>query len=193
MGGKEPDADEAVVEERVKLRQETWEAIVAADALRSLSDSAREAVEVRWQDLAATEIALGELAEAFGADCCHPKLREALDAVREKLLDQYRSVLLFTDPFRLPEPADRYLESARSRIEWESFRSKEDQTTSLQQQAQRAWLSQGQRAALEEIEARWKDEARSLKPSAARDITRDVPALPAGRRRRKPAKPARRT
>jgi uncharacterized protein YndB with AHSA1/START domain len=32
MGGKEPDADEAVVEERVKLRQATWEAIVAADA-----------------------------------------------------------------------------------------------------------------------------------------------------------------
>ncbi len=159
---------------------ENWEG-----AIRSLSDSVREAVEVRWQDLAATEIALGELAEAFGADCCNPKLREVLDAVRRKLLDHYASVLLFTGPFRLPEPAERFLEIARSRVDWDAFKSKEDQATS-HQQSQRAWLSQEQRAALEEIEARWKDEARSLKPSPARDIIRGVPALPAGPRRRKP-------
>jgi hypothetical protein len=167
---------------------ENWEG-----AIRSLSDSVREAVEVRWQDLAATEIALEELAEVFGADCCHPKLREVLDAVRRKLLDHYEAALLFATPFRLPEPAERYLENARGRVDWEAFKSKEEQATSHQQQSQRAWLSQEQRAALEEIEARWKDAARSLKPSPARDITRDVPVLPAGRRRRKPAKAAGRT
>jgi hypothetical protein len=123
--------------------------------------------------------------DALGGNCCHRRLRDALDAVRKKLLDLYEAVLPFSDPFRLPEPADRFLEIARSRVDWDAFKSKEDEATS-HQQSQRAWLGKDERAALEEIEACWKAEAQSLKPSPARDISRVVPVLPAGRRTKKP-------
>jgi hypothetical protein len=101
-------------------------------------------------------------------------------------VDHYASVLLFTGPFRLPEPADRYLENARGRVDWDALKSPEQAAASVSPQDRRAWLGKDERAAMEEIEACWKAEAQSLKPSPPHDITRDVPALPAGRRMRKP-------
>ena len=154
-------------------------------AVTCLAASVREAVEVRWQELAATEIALGELSQAFGADCCHPSLRDTLDAVRKKVIDLYQAALSFTAPFALPEPAERYLENARGRVDWDALKSPEQAAAGVTPQDRRAWLGKDARAALEEIEACWKAEAQSLKPSPAHDINRDVPALPAGRRRRK--------
>jgi hypothetical protein len=154
-------------------------------AVTCLAASVREAVEVRWQELAATEIALGELAQAFGADCCHPSLRDTLDAVRKKVIDLYQAALPFTAPFALPEPAERYLENARGRVDWDALKLAADADAVLLSVDKRAWLRQEERIALEEIEAQWKEEARSQKPSPSRDINRDVPALPAGRRRRK--------
>ena len=113
--------------------------------------------------------------------------------MRTKLLDLYESVLPFTDPFLLPEPADWYLENARGRVDWDALKSPEQAAASVSPQDRWAWLGKDERAALEEIEACWKAEAQRLKPSPACDISRVVPVLPAGRRRRKPAKPARRT
>jgi hypothetical protein len=159
---------------------DNWE-----DAVRSLATSVRQELEVRWQELAATEVTLGQLAEAFGADCCHPSLRDVLDALRKKVVDLYQAVLPFTVPFALPEPAERYLENARGRVDWDALKLAADADAVLLSVDKRAWLRQEERIALEEIEAQWKEEARSQKPSPARDVTRDVPALPAGRRRRK--------
>jgi hypothetical protein len=164
-----------------------------ASAVRSLATSVREAVEVRWQELAATETVLGEMAEAFGADCCHQRLRNALDAVRKKLMELYEAILPFAGRFRLPEPDARFLENFHDRVDWDAFESPELVEANVRAQDRLAWLSQDERAALEEIEARWKGEAQSLKATPARDISRDVPVLPAGRRRRKPTKAAGRT
>lgn len=161
---------------------EHWKA-----ALRLLSASVREAVELRWKELAATEIVLGEMAEAFGADCCHQRLRAALDAVRGKLIDLYEAVIPFAGSFSLPEPDDRLVNSTRGHVDWDALKSPEQAGANATTQDRRAWLSQNERAVLEEIEARWKDEAQSLTP--LREVTKDVPALPLGRRRSKQRRP----
>lgn len=141
--------------------------------------SVREAVEVRWQELAATEIVLGEMAEAFGADCCHQRLRAALDAVRRKLIELYEGIVPFAGSFSLAEPEERFVNGTRGHVDWNALKSPEQGAANARPPDRRAWLSQNERAALEEIEARWRDEARSQRrPPPYKDaIARPCEAL----------------
>lgn len=157
---------------------EHWRAAVSA-----LSSSVREAVEVRWKELAATEIVLAEMAEAFGADCCHQKLRASLDAVRAKLVELYEAIIPFTGSFSLPEPEEHFLRGTRDHVEWQAFKGSSDAIGDVTIASSRSWLKENDRLALEALEAHWKDEAQSLKSAVANDVVRNVPALPSGRRR----------
>ncbi|MCK9519799.1 MAG: hypothetical protein M0R74_12365, partial [Dehalococcoidia bacterium] len=123
------------------------------EARERLLDDCRGNVSIRWQELAAMEIALGELADALGEEMTHLDLREGLDRCQAKVLELHAALTNLGERFKLPEPDERHLAVAREYVSIDSLSDEREKQTAGREP--RDWLPEQQRDELERLEAEW--------------------------------------
>jgi hypothetical protein len=124
------------------------------EARERLLDDCRGNVSIRWQELAAMEIALSELADALREEMTHIDLREGLDRCRAKVLELHAALVELGQRFVLPDPEERHLAIAREYVSVDSL--SEERGKEAPGREPRASLAESQLEELERVEGEWK-------------------------------------
>jgi hypothetical protein len=91
-----------------------------------LAFETRRALELRWRELLAERVVLGELNDLFGESMVHHDLADLLDKVEAKILELYEALCRRGERFPLPERDEPRIASLREWVRWGDIGSAED-------------------------------------------------------------------
>ena len=122
-----------------------------------LAFALRRTVELRWRELLALRVVLGELSDIFGEAMVHHEPAGILDQIEATVLALYEGLCRRGERFPLPARDEERITGFRSWMRWEDL--KEPAAFGQSSDAVR-WLPPGMQEQLEALEARLAEELR---------------------------------